>query len=188
MKYNVDSIIGCGKVLQREDFVFFWGHIARAEKQMKACLNQWFPCSFMVDDIYYNCAEQFMMAEKARLFHGEDALQKIMQAYDPMEQKKLGRRVQGYDDAVWKACCYDVVVRGNAAKFFQNEKLHDFLNSTGDKVLVEASPKDSVWGIGLDENSPDAINPKRWQGTNLLGFALMEVRDILTKYCKWTQL
>jgi hypothetical protein len=111
-----------------------------------------------------------------------------MQAYDPMEQKKLGRRVQGYDDAVWKACCYDVVVRGNAAKFFQNEKLHDFLNSTGDKVLVEASPKDSVCGIGLDENSPDAINPQRWQGTNLLGFALMEVRDILTKYCKWTQL
>jgi len=188
MKYNVDSIIGCGKVLQREVFVFFWGHIARAEKQMKACLSQWFPCSFLVDDIYYNCAEQFMMAEKARLFHGEDALQKIMQAYDPMEQKKLGRRVQGYDDAVWKACCYDVVVRGNAAKFFQNEKLHDFLISTGDKVLVEASPKDSVCGIGLDENSPDAINPQRWQGTNLLGFALMEVRDILTKYCKWTQL
>ena len=188
MKYNVDSIIGCGKVLQREDFVFFWGHIARAEKQMKACLSQWFPYSFLVNDIYYNCAEQFMMAEKARLFHDEDALQKIMQAYDPMEQKKLGRRVQGYDDAVWKACCYDVVVRGNAAKFFQHEKLHDFLISTGDKVLVEASPKDSVWGIGLDENSPDAINPQRWQGTNLLGFALMEVRDILTKYCKWTQL
>ena len=161
MKYNVDSIIGCGKVLQREDFVFFWGHIARAEKQMKTCLSQWFPCSFLVDDIYYNCAEQFMMAEKARLFHDEDALQTIMQAYDPMEQKKLGRRVQGYDDAVWKACCYDVVVRGNAAKFFQNEKLHDFLISTGDKVLVEASPKDSVWGIGLDENSPDAINPQR---------------------------
>jgi len=91
MKYNVDSIIGCGKVLQREDFVFFWGHIARAEKQMKACLSQWFPCSFLVNDIYYNCAEQFMMAEKARLFHDEDALQKIMQAYDPMEQKKLGR-------------------------------------------------------------------------------------------------
>ena len=80
MKYNVDSIIGCGKVLQREDFVFFWGHFARAEKLMKACLSQWFPCSFLVDDIYYNCAEQFMMAEKARLFHDEDALRKIMQA------------------------------------------------------------------------------------------------------------
>ena len=162
MKYNVDSIIGCGKVLQREDFVFFWGHIARAEKQMKACLSQWFPCSFLVDGIYYNCAEQFMMAEKAR---------------DPMEQKKTGRRVQGYDDAQWKEHCFDAVVRGNVAKFSQNEKLRDFLLSTGDKILVEASPKDNVWGIGLDEESPDAVNPKRWPGTNLLGFALMEVRD-----------
>ena len=179
MKYDVDSIIGCGKVLQREDFVFFWGHIARTEKQAKACLSQWFPCSFLVDDIYYNCAEQFMMAEKARLFHDEDALQKIMQAYDPMEQKKLGRRVQGYEDAMWKTCCFDAVVRGNVAKFSQNLTLRNYLISTRDKILVEASPKDSVWGIGLDENSPDAINPKRWPGTNLLGFALMEVRDII---------
>lgn len=177
MKYNVDSIIRCGKVLHREDFVFFWGHIARAEKQMKACLSQWFPCGFLVDDIYYNCAEQFMMAEKARLFHDENTLQKIMQAYDPMEQKKMGRRVQGYDDTQWKEHCFDAVVRGNVAKFSQNEKLRDFLLSTGDKILVEASPKDNVWGIGLDEESPDAVNPKRWPGTNLLGFTLMEVRD-----------
>ena len=179
MKYDVDSIIGCGKVLQREDFVFFWGHIARAEKQMKACLSQWFPCSFLVNDIYYNCAEQFMMAEKARLFHDEDTLQKIMQAYDPMEQKKLGRRVQGYEDAMWKTCCFDAVVRGNVAKFSQNLTLRNYLISTRDKILVEASPKDTVWGIGLDEESPDAINPIRWPGTNLLGFALMEVRDII---------
>ena len=179
MKYDVDSIIGCGKVLQREDFFFFFWHIARAEKQTKACLSQWFPCSFLVNDIYYDCAEQFMMAEKARLFHDEDTLQKIMQAYDPMEQKKLGRRVQGYDDAMWKTCCFEAVVRGNVAKFSQNLKLRDFLISTRDKILVEASPKDAVWGIGLDEESPDAINPIRWPGTNLLGFALMEVRDII---------
>lgn len=177
MKYNVDTIIGCGKVLQRADFVFFWGHIAWAEKQMKACLSQWFPCRFHIDDIYYNCAEQFMMTEKARLFHDEDMLQKIMQAYDPMEQKKMGRRVQGYDDSRWKEHCFNVVVRGNVAKFSQNEKLRGFLLSTGDKILVEASPKDNVWGIGLDEESLDAVNPKRWPGTNLLGFALMEVRD-----------
>jgi ribA/ribD-fused uncharacterized protein len=118
-----------------------------------------------------------MMAEKARMFHDEDALQKIMQAYDPMEQKKIGRRVHGYDDAQWKEHCFDIVVRGNVAKFSQNEKLRDFLLSTGNKILVEASPKDNVWGIGLDEESPDAVNPKRWPGTNLLGFALMEVRD-----------
>ena len=182
MKYSIDTIIGCGKALRREDFVFFWGHVARAEKQAKACLSQWYPCGFEVDGFYYNCAEQFMMAEKARLLHDEETLSKIMQAYDPMEQKKLGRRVQGYDNDVWKACCFDVVVRGNIAKFSQNEKLRDFLISTGDRILVEASPKDAVWGIGLDEESPDAINPRKWPGTNLLGFALMEVRDVLRNH------
>lgn len=179
MKYDRDKLIGLGKVLQREDFVFFWGHIARAEKQMKACLSQWWQCSFEVDGIYYNCAEQYMMAEKARLFGDDHVLQQILSSYEPMEQKKLGRRVQGYNDAVWKLHSFDAVVRGNIAKFSQNLKLRDYLISTGDKILVEASPKDAVWGIGLDEESPDAINPIRWPGTNLLGFALMEVRDII---------
>ena len=73
----------------------------------------------------------------------------------------------------------DVVVKGNIAKFSQNEKLLDFLLSTDDKILVEASPKDTVWVIGLDESSPEAIQPRKWIGENLLGFALMEVRDIL---------
>lgn len=163
MIYNVDSIIGRGKVLQREDFVFFWGHIARAEKQMKACLSQWYPCSFLIDDIYYNCAEQFMMAEKARLFHDEDTLQKIMQAYDPMEQKKMGRRVQGYDDALWKEHCFDIVVRGNVAKFSQNVKLRDFLLSTGNKILVEASPKDNVWESDLTKSHLMLSIPKGGQ-------------------------
>lgn len=179
MKYSVEKIIGLGRVLSRDDFVFFWGHAARAERQAKACLSQWYLCGFELDGLYYNCAEQFMMAEKARLFRDDDALHRIMQAYDPLEQKKLGRRVQGYDDALWKEHCFDAVVRGNMAKFAQNEKLRDFLLSTGDKILAEASPKDEVWGIGLDEESPDAVCPRRWPGANLLGFALMEVRERL---------
>ena len=72
----------------------------------------------------------------------------------------------------------DVVVKGNIAKFSQNEKPLDLLLSTDDKILVEASPKDTVWGIGLDESSSEAIQPRKWIGENLLGFALMEVRDI----------
>ena len=179
MKYNKDKLIGAGKVFCREDFVFFWGHVARADKQMKACLSQWWLCSFEVDGVWYNCAEQYMMAEKARLFGDEEVLEKIMSSYEPMEQKKLGRRVQGYDDAVWKDYCFDAVIRGNVAKFSQNEKLHEYLLSTENRILVEASPKDVIWGIGLDENSPDAIKPQRWPGANLLGFALMEVRDVL---------
>ena len=93
--------------------------------------------------------------------------------------KKLGRKACDYDDEVWKEKRFDVVVKGNIAKFSQNEKLLDSLLSTGDKILVEASPKDTVWGIGLDEASPEAIQPRKWIGENLLGFALMEVHDIL---------
>lgn len=179
MKYNRDTIIGLGKPLKRENFVFFWGHTARADKDARACLSQWWLCTFEVDGVYYNCTEQYMMAEKARLFGDADTLEKILASYEPMEQKKLGRRVQGYDDATWKAHRFDAVLRGNVAKFSQNGKLRDYLLSTGDKILVEASPKDDVWGIGLEESHPDAINPRRWPGMNLLGFALMEVRDVI---------
>ena len=179
MKYSKEQLIESGKVLKREDFVFFWGHTARKDKDARACLSQWWLCTFEVDGVYYNCTEQYMMAEKARLFGDIDTLERIQSSYEPMEQKKLGRRVRGYDDPVWRSHCFEAVVRGNIAKFSQNEKLHDFLLLTGDKILVEASPKDAVWGIGLEETHPDAINPRRWPGTNLLGFALMEVRDEL---------
>ena len=93
--------------------------------------------------------------------------------------KKLGRKVRNYNDITWKEKRFDVVVKGNIAKFSQNEKLLNYLLSTGEKILVEASPKDTVWGIGLDESSPEAIQPRKWKGENLLGFALMEVRNIL---------
>ena len=170
-------MIELGKTLTREDFVFFWGHADRGVGLSKCCLSQWFQCSFVVDDQYYNCTEQYMMAEKARLFNDEEVRTKILAEYNQMTIKKLGRQVVGYDDVVWKHERFNVVVKGNLAKFSQNEKLCDYLLSTGDKIIVEASPKDTVWGIGLEEAHPDAINPKRWPGTNLLGFALMEVRD-----------
>lgn len=162
------------------DFVFFWGHQNRQEGLSKACLSQWYPCSLVVDGQYYNCAERFMMAEKARIFGDEEIRQQILQEYSQMAMKKLGRKVRNYDDAIWKEKRFDVVVRGNIAKFSQNEKLKEFLLSTGNKVLVEASPKDTVWGIGLEESHPDVINPSKWQGDNLLGFALMEARDIIS--------
>ena len=144
-------------------------------------MSQWFPCSFVVDGQYYNCAEQYMMTEKARIFGDEEIRQQILAEYSQMAMKKLGRKVKNYDDAVWKSVRFDVVVKGNLAKFSQNEKLRNFLISTDDKVLVEASPKDEVWGIGLDEHSSEASSPWKWKGTNLLGFALMEVRDKLRK-------
>ena len=181
MAYNIDTLLRMKANWTYSDFVFFWGHTDRGEGLTKACLSQWFPCSFVVDGQYYNCAEQYMMAEKARIFGDEEMRQQILAEYSQMAMKKLGRKVKNYDDAVWKSVRFDVVVKGILAKFSQNEKLRNFLISTDDKVLVEASPKDEVWGIGLDEHSSEASSPWKWKGTNLLGFALMEVRDKLRK-------
>ena len=179
IQYNIETLLQMKTDWKTSDFVFFWGHTDRENGVTKACLSQWFPCSFVLDGQYYNCAEKFMMAEKARIFGDEEVRQQILAEYNQMTIKKLGRKVRGYDDEVWKRERFVVVVKGNIAKFSQNEKLMEFLLSTGDRVIAEASPKDDVWGIGLEESSPNASNPRKWEGTNLLGFALMEVRDIL---------
>jgi ribA/ribD-fused uncharacterized protein len=166
----------------KDDFVFFWGHTNKGQVLTKACFSQWFPANFVVDGVNYNCAEQYMMAEKAKLFGDEDVRLQILTETDQMSIKKLGRQVKGYVDEVWLEHRYDVVIRGNMAKFSQNEELKTFLQSTNQKILVEASPKDTIWGIGMDEFNKDVTNPIKWKGTNLLGFALMEVRDRLTDY------
>lgn len=181
MAYNREILLQMKANWKNSDFVFFWGHTDRGEGLTKACLSQWFPCFFVVDGQYYICAEQYMMAEKARIFGDEEIRQQILAEYSQLAMKKLGRKVRNYDDVTWNEKRFDVVVKGNIAKFSQNENLQKFLLSTGEKILVEASPKDTVWGIGLDVSSPEAIQPSKWKGENLLGFALMEVRDILSE-------
>ncbi len=169
-----------GHRYSKDDFVFFWRHTGRQSEGVgKQCLSQWYMVSMTIDGVCYNCMEQYLMAEKAHTFGDEDTEALIMAEYNQMSIKKLGRQVAGYDDEVWKADRQEISVRGNIYKFAQNPKLKEFLLSTGDKILVEASPKDRIWGIGLDENHPDAIVPSRWQGENLLGFALMEAREHL---------
>lgn len=177
--YTIDKLLLMKADWKLSDFVFFWGHIDRDHGQAKSCLSQWYPCFFVVDGRYYNSTEQYMMAEKARVFGDETVRQQILAEYNQMTIKKLGRKVKNYDDAIWKSVRFDVVVKGNLAKFSQNERLKSYLLSTADKIIVEASPKDDVWGIGLEESAIDIINPLKWKGTNLLGFALMEVRDLL---------
>lgn len=180
-KYNVKTLTQLKTDWSVSDFVFFWGHTDRHHGLTKACLSQWYPCSFVINGQYYNCTEQYMMAEKARIFGDEEVRQRILSEYNQLTIKKIGRKVRGYDDTIWKEMRTDVVFRGNVAKFSQNEGLKAFLINTGNRILVEASPKDTVWGIGLSETSPDAVNPCKWLGENLLGFALMEVRDTLVK-------
>ena len=162
------------------DFLFFWGHTPRAHGVVDAsCLSQWFLRAFVLDGIEYASAEHFMMAEKARLFDDERTLERILVAATPKEAKQLGREVQNYDDSRWVAARVDAVVRGNVAKFIAHADLLAFLLGTGDRLLVEAAPRDTVWGIGLGAANIKARDPSQWRGENLLGFALVEVRETL---------
>ncbi|MBY0396758.1 MAG: NADAR family protein [Thermoleophilia bacterium] len=162
------------------DFLFFWGHRpARDGSITAACLSQWFASPFEVGGVRYATAEHFMMAGKARLFGDATALRRILDAPTPGEAKTLGRKVAGFDAGAWAAERSRIVVEGNLAKFGQNPRLRAFLAGTAGRVLVEASPADAIWGIGLAASDPAAANPALWPGLNLLGFALMEVRDRL---------
>lgn len=158
-------------------YLFFWGHQPRQDGQIdKQCLSQWWASSFEVNGLIYPTAEHYMMAEKARLFGDEVTAEKIVSAAHPEVAKKLGRAVKGFDEATWAEHRFAIVVRGNEAKFGQNADLKEFLLNTGERVLVEASPLDRVWGIGVAEDNAVAVKPEQWRGLNLLGFALMKVR------------
>lgn len=178
MCYKVQNLIRSGRTFAREDFIFFWSG-RKFKKVTKTCFSQWYPSKFIVEGKEYHCAEQFMMAKKAELFTDMETLQNILMAKDPRTIKNLGREVKNFDPEIWNEKKFEIVVQGNLAKFSQNPNLQDFFVSTGDKILVEASPYDKIWGIGLDEKSSDAISPERWKGQNLLGFALMKVRSII---------
>ena len=158
-------------------YLYFWGHQTSKSYIGKECLSQWYPSSFEVDGVqYYNC-EQYMMAEKAKLFGDEDALKSILKSRDPKSVKSIGRTVENFDAKLWDENKFDIVVKGNYNKFSQDELLKDYLLSTGDKILVEASPYDTVWGVGLRASDPLILNESTWKGLNLLGEALMKVRN-----------
>ena len=159
-------------------FVFFWGCGPKTKVQ-KGCFSQWWPCHFSIDSVEYNCAEQYMMAQKAIVFKDTEVFQQIIDSKDPKTIKALGRKVKNFNPSVWDKVKYDIVVKGNLAKFSQNPELKKFILSTGDAMIVEASPKDNIWGIGLAEDDPKALDPATWKGQNLLGKALMDVREML---------
>lgn len=162
------------------EFFVFYGHTADPGVAVGPwCLSQWWPVDFTVDGVSYRSAEQFMMARKASLFGDSEMLAKIRDSATPAEAKKLGRQVRDFDQDTWVRHRYEIVVDGNVAKFGQHPELADFLLGTGDTVLVEAAPRDVIWGIGLGAGNPRATDPPRWRGRNLLGFALMEVRGKL---------
>jgi ribA/ribD-fused uncharacterized protein len=154
---------------RRDGFVLFWS----------GWPSNWFYSPFVIDGIPYTCGEQWMMAEKARQFGDDQALHAILSTSSPREQKALGRDVRNYDDDVWMAVARDRLYVGLLEKFRQNPDLCRRLLDTGTDVIVEASPLDRRWGIGLAKDHPDATHPSRWRGGNWLGEVLMRVRETL---------
>ena len=150
-----------------EKFEFFWGGYC----------SQWAPSPMNIGRLKFTCAEQWMMYNKAHIFNDTETAVLIMQTSEPKEQKRLGRDVANFDDDIWMESAYDIVVQGNRAKFSQNPVFHQYLKDTGQKIIVEASPYDRRWGIGLGEMNPDRFDPSNWKGENLLGKAIMQVRE-----------
>lgn len=165
-------------------YLHFWGHKQKSKGTIdKSCLSQWHPANFQINNQHYDDAEQYMMAEKARLFDDDEALDKILNANHPAVSKQFGGQVQGFDEVTWREHRVDIVIAGNVAKFQQNPEMKTFLMfGTDQRILVEASPIDKVWGVGLQAYNIDILNPEKWKGENLLGFALMQVRDQMVKW------
>lgn len=156
-------------VRQTDTHVFFW----------KNYLSQWYMRDFRREGIVYCCCEQYMMAEKARLFGDDDALGEIMSSRNPAVHKKIGRQVRNYDDNKWSSVSRYVVLIGNLAKFLQNEDLKAKLLATGSRVIVEASPYDALWGVALGPWDDKILDEKNWKGKNWLGKELRAVREQL---------
>ena len=161
------------------NFTFFW-----QKDQHGGVLSQWFYAPFVVEGVQYATAEQYMMAKKALLFKDYENYVLIMNERDPQKCKALGKQVRNFDASIWDRCKEEIVYNGNYAKFDQNAKARKYyLFNTGNTFLAEASPFDTVWGIGLEADHPDATNPSKWKGQNLLGKILMRVRkDLREKY------
>ncbi|WP_031138254.1 MULTISPECIES: NADAR family protein [Streptomyces] len=175
-----EALIRAVRAGARIRFLHFWGHRPRPDGRIGAsCLSQWWPAPFTVNGVAYATAEHWMMAEKARLFEDAAAERAALAAGHPADAKKAGRLVRGFDEAVWARERFRIVVEGSVHKFAAHPELLAYLQGTGDRVLVEASPVDRVWGIGLAADDEAAMDPERWRGPNLLGFALMEARERL---------
>ncbi len=162
--------------MNREDMTLFY-----SEKQNNGYLSNWYVCDFEVDGIKYTSSEQYMMHQKALIFHDIVIADKILEqkATDLKKIKDLGRKVKGFDSKVWDAHKRQVMFDGLYAKFSQNADLKELLLSTGDTIIVECSPWDKIWGIGMRKSDERCYDPDQWEGQNLLGFALMDVRSAL---------
>ena len=172
------DLIGDGET---PEYIFFWGHSSR--EPHPGCFSNWFPLKFEYNGLDYPSAEHFMMMEKARCFGDNHMLAKMntgrLTRAHPGHVKALGRQVRNFDQDVWEAHIWEPMVDALVNKFSQHDEFMEYILSTGDAVLVEASPYDRVWGIGMLDSDEGINDPRNWKGRNLLGFVLMEARDII---------
>ncbi|MFT4223232.1 NADAR family protein [Dysgonomonas sp.] len=178
--YNLQGLLNKVEKKEKVKYLFFWRHTPSKDGSVTGtCFSQWWQSAFTVDGVKYATAEHWMMAKKAQLFGQDAMIEKILAAKSPAEAKKLGRLVRNFDPIIWGENCFGIVCQGNYHKFSQHTDLKEFLLNTKDRILVEASPVDNIWGIGMAQDNEHAENPRLWKGSNLLGFALIEVRDRL---------
>jgi len=158
-----------------DNYYFFWNGV----------FSQWYQSKFYdpLTKMTFNCCEQYMMYKKAEVFGDTETMKLIMATLDPRTQKQLGRNVKGYDEDKWNEVCRNLVAYGNYLKFSQNEELKQFLLATGDLILVEASPYDAKWGIGMGAGDPNINDTSKW-GLNWLGEAIMDARTKLKSEVK----
>ena len=156
-----------------EKFEFFWSN--------KSPFSNWYKAEFEIEGVQFNCTEQHMMYHKALLFNDTEIAEEILNTKSQSKQKALGRKVRNFNQETWVENCKQIVYEGNKAKFLQNDNLLKYLLKTKNRTLVEASPVDAIWGIGLAENDPRAKQRHLWRGKNWLGEVLNNLRDDLIK-------
>jgi hypothetical protein len=161
--------MGTKNVTITDEFVFFWNGV----------YSQWHPSKFVIAGITYTSCEQYMMAQKALYFKDMEVYETIMVSNNPKEQKALGRSVKNFDTKRWNEVCREFVYQGNLAKFTQNYNFKSTLLATEDKEIVEASPYDKIWGIGMGIEHRNIEDKSKWEGLNWLGEAIMRVRETL---------
>lgn len=156
-------------MLKRHEVHKFW--------QSDSPFSNWYPSVFTENNVTFQNTEQYMMYHKAKLFDDVYHMEKIMQTVDPRKIKDYGRAVQGFVNKTWLDNREIIVENGCYLKFTQIPELKKFILDTGDRMLIEASPYDDIWGIGLRASDPRSNDPAQWKGLNLLGKILMKVRD-----------
>ena len=142
-------------------------------------LSNWYLCKFTIDEVNFSSMEQYMMYKKALCFKDMEIANKILATEDVSKIKTLGRLVTNYNENFWNGVRQIIIYNGLLAKFSQNEDLKEKLKATGNAIIAECAVQDKIWGIGLSIKDSKRVDMDQWKGQNLLGYALMMVRESL---------